>query len=74
MHGEGGVPLNKGGSFPIEVKGVVTLLDKSKKHGIAVLHMTCEGQSDQGHASSDTHSHGVGECPSRLNQQSHDIL
>src|SRR5688500_7820214 len=51
-----------------------TLLVKSKMHGKAVLHTRCEGQSDQGHASGDTHSHGVGDGPLRLNQQSHDLL
>jgi hypothetical protein len=38
-----------------------TLLVKSKTRSKAVLHATFESQKDQGHASGEAHSHGVGD-------------
>jgi hypothetical protein len=52
----------------------LTLLVKSKTRGKAVLPRTCERQGDRVHSFGDTHAHGVGDYPSRLNQQSHDFL
>ena len=40
---------------------VLTLLVKSKPRSKAVLHPTFESQKDQGHASGEAHSHGVGD-------------
>jgi hypothetical protein len=47
----------------------LTLLVKSKTCGQAVLHPTFGGQTNRGHASGETYSHGVRDWPRRLNQQ-----
>jgi hypothetical protein len=47
-------------SFRTGVKGMLTLLVNSKTRVNAVLHTTFKGQKDRGHASGETHSHGVG--------------
>jgi hypothetical protein len=60
--------------FPTGVKEVVTLLVNSKKRGTAVSYTTFEGQRDRVHSSGETYSHGVGDRPPQLNQQSHNIL
>jgi hypothetical protein len=45
-----------------------------QKRGQTVLPMAFEGQRDRSLAPGETHSHGVGNGPLRLNQQSHDLL
>ena len=56
------------------VKEIVTLLVKSKTGGKAILYRMFEGPRDCLHAAGDPRSYGVGDLPSRLNQQSHDLL
>jgi hypothetical protein len=51
-----------------------TLLVKSRTCRTAVLHMTCEGQRDRMHSACDPHSHGVGDGPPRINQQSQHMV
>jgi hypothetical protein len=51
-------------------KDVVTLLVNAKTRGKAGIHTTVESQSDRDYASGPTHSHGIGDCLLRINQQS----
>src|SRR5262245_33289311 len=62
------------GLCPPWKESVITLLVKSKTRRNALLYKTFEGQRECGHALGDTHSHGVGDGPPRLNQQSRDLL
>src|SRR4051812_7205173 len=51
-----------------------TLLVKPKTDAKAILYRMFEGPRDCLHAAGDPRSYGVGNLPSRLNQQSHYIL
>src|SRR5262245_55385936 len=53
--------LSRPHSDPLHTWPRPTLLGQSKPRRKAVLHATFERQNDQGHASGEAHSHGVGD-------------